>query len=66
MSKTQNTSSTDNDDLNMLSKHNLSEFLTTLKTWTQKIRAGELSARMPVSSLAEIMELSQDIRTLCR
>jgi len=61
MSKTQNTSSTDNDDLNMLSKHNLSEFLTTLKTWTQKIRAGELSARMPVSSLAEIMELSQDI-----
>jgi len=50
-----------NNKLHMLSKENLSNFLSSLQTWTQKIRAGELTARMPVSNHAEITELSQDI-----
>ena len=58
MSKAQSKNS---NDLNILSKENLSDFLSSLKTWTQKIRAGELSARVPVSNHTEIAELSQDI-----
>ncbi len=61
MSKAQSKNTSDNNDLNMLSKEDLSDFLSSLKTWTQKIRAGELSARVPVSNHAEISELSQDI-----
>ena len=61
MSKAQSKNTSDNNDLNMLSKEDLSDFLSSLKIWTQKIRAGELSARMPVSNHAEISELSQDI-----
>ena len=38
-----------------------SEFLTALRTWTQKIRAGELSARIPDCSQQDLSELSQDI-----
>ncbi|MDH3609086.1 MAG: hypothetical protein OEQ24_07585, partial [Gammaproteobacteria bacterium] len=61
MSKAQSKNTSDNNDLNMLSKEDLSDFLSSLKIWTQKIRAGELSARVPVSNHAEISELSQDI-----
>ena len=63
MNKAQNknTSITDSNELNMLSKQDLSDFLSSLRTWTQKIRAGELSARIPVSDNTEIAELSQDI-----
>ena len=38
-----------------------SEFLTALRAWTQKIRAGELSARIPGSTQPDLSELSQDI-----
>ncbi len=38
-----------------------SEFLTALRLWTQKIRAGELTARMPGYSNTEVAELGQDI-----
>ncbi len=58
--KTSNNALQDN-KLHKLSKENLSNFLSSLQTWTQKIRAGELTARMPVSNHAEITELSQDI-----
>ena len=51
----------DSDDMQTLSKQNLNNFLTSLRNWTQKIRAGELSARIPVSNHDEITELSQDI-----
>jgi len=61
MSKTQSKNSSDSNNLNMLSKESLSDFLASLKAWTQKIRAGELSARMDISNHAEIAELSQDI-----
>lgn len=61
MSKAQNKNTSYSSDLNMLPKENLSDFLTSLKVWTQKIRAGELSARIPISNHAEIAELSQDI-----
>lgn len=61
MSKAQSKNTSDNNELNMLSKEDLSDFLSSLKIWTQKIRAGELSARVPVSNHAEISELSQDI-----
>ncbi len=39
----------------------LNEFLSALRLWTQKVRAGELSARVPLPSEAELSELSQDI-----
>lgn len=45
----------------MLLGAKLNEFLATLRMWTQKIRAGELSARIPVFSQPELSELSQDI-----
>jgi two-component system nitrate/nitrite sensor histidine kinase NarX len=63
MSKAQNknASITDSNGLNMLSKQDLNDFLSSLRTWTQKIRAGELSARIPVFDHTEIAELSQDI-----
>lgn len=38
-----------------------SEFLTALRAWTQKIRAGELSARIPDRSPPDVSELGQDI-----
>ncbi len=37
------------------------EFLSALRLWTQKIRAGELAARIPGYSRAEFAELGQDI-----
>ena len=40
---------------------NVNDFLSALRLWTQKIRAGELTARIPEFSQAEIFELSQDI-----
>lgn len=61
MSKAQSKNTSDSNDLNMLSKQNLSDFLSSLKTWTQRIRAGDLSVRVPVSNHAELAELSQDI-----
>lgn len=45
----------------MYSDVKLTEFLTTLHMWTQKIRAGELAARIPVFPEPELSELSQDI-----
>ena len=36
-------------------------FLSDLRLWTQKVRAGEFSARMPEYSRAEVIELGQDI-----
>ncbi len=45
----------------MYSDVKLTEFLTTLHMWTQKIRAGELAARIPVFPESELSELSQDI-----
>ncbi len=39
----------------------LNDFLSSLRLWTQKIRAGELTARIPEPSQPEIFELSQDI-----
>lgn len=45
----------------MLSDAKLNEFLTALRMWTQKIRAGELSARVPVFPQSELSELGQDI-----
>ncbi len=61
MSKLQNKNTVDSDNATMLSKQDLSEFLHSLKSWTQKIRAGELAARIPVSEHAEMAELSLDI-----
>lgn len=49
------------DELYKLPKQNLSDFLSSLQTWTQKIRAGELSTRMPTTNQAALLELSQDI-----
>jgi len=48
----------------MQDQNNLSSeqsFLAALHEWTQKIRAGELTARIPVSSQSSLNELSQDI-----
>ncbi len=39
----------------------LNNFLTALENWTQKIRAGELSARIDTDSLTDLAELGQDI-----
>jgi two-component system nitrate/nitrite sensor histidine kinase NarX len=39
----------------------MDEFLSALRLWAQKIRAGELSARVPVPGQVDISELSQDI-----
>lgn len=50
-----------NTELRTLSASDLSEFLSALRLWTQKIRAGELSARVPKYSHTEVSELSQDI-----
>ncbi|QMU62376.1 MAG: GAF domain-containing protein [Gammaproteobacteria bacterium] len=68
MNKTQNKHSNSGssnpeqeEKMHALPKQDLSDFLSSLRTWTQKIRAGELSARIPVSEHSEITELSQDI-----
>ena len=37
------------------------DFLATLRRWTQKIRAGELDARVSLPAHPELRELSQDI-----
>jgi two-component system nitrate/nitrite sensor histidine kinase NarX len=50
-----------NDTIQTLPKQNLSDFLNSLRIWTQKIRAGDFSARIPDSDQKEIAELSQDI-----
>lgn len=50
--------------LQTLSKQNLSDFMSQLSLWTQKIRAGELTARISLpddNNQSEIIELSQDI-----
>lgn len=59
-----NNSLKQDETLPTLSKQNLSDFMSQLSLWTQKIRAGELSARIPLaddSDQDEITELSQDI-----
>ncbi len=68
MNKTQNKHSNSGssnpeqeEKMHALPKQDLSDFLSSLRTWTQKIRAGELSARIPVSEHSEITELSQEI-----
>jgi len=61
MSSAQKKSMQETDSLNALSKQKLSEFLTSLQTWTEKIRAGELTARMPVYDQIHIKELCHDI-----
>jgi len=61
MSKAQKTHASDAENLDTLSKQDLSDFLSSLQLWTQKIRAGELTARMPVFDQMEISELSHDI-----
>lgn len=53
-----------NKTLQTLSKQDLSNFMSQLSIWTQKIRAGELTARIPLpkdNEQGEITELSQDI-----
>ncbi len=60
MSKTDKKFTAD-DDFSSLSKEDLSNFLSSLKIWTQKIRAGELSARVPNSNHSATAELSQEI-----
>lgn len=44
-----------------LSSRDLYDFLSALREWTQKIRAGEFSARIPTDSDPEVSEVSQDI-----
>lgn len=61
MSKPENKSAADGNNFSALSKEDLSSFLSSLKAWTQKIRAGELSAHIPNSCHPEIAELSLDI-----
>jgi len=61
MSAAEKKSVEETDGLNALSKQNLSEFLSSLQIWTQKIRAGELTARMPVFDQLQIKELCHDI-----
>ncbi|MGH1536488.1 MAG: histidine kinase [Gammaproteobacteria bacterium] len=61
MNNKKNTSAHTNEELHSLPKQNLSDFLSSLQVWTQKIRAGELTARIPISDHAEFTELSQDI-----
>ena len=39
----------------------MDSFLSALRLWTQKLRAGELSARVPEIKQSELYELSQDI-----
>jgi two-component system nitrate/nitrite sensor histidine kinase NarX len=59
-----NNSPKQDETLQALSKQNLSDFMSQLSLWTQKIRAGELSARIPIpndSGQDVITELSQDI-----
>ena len=63
MSKTQSNktfSSTDSES-RTLSSSSLTDFLSAMHLWTQKIRAGELSARIPTPSETQLSELSQDI-----
>ena len=50
-----------NPEPKMSSSSNSSNFLSALRLWTQKIRAGELTARVPLPPQAELGELSQDI-----
>ena len=62
MSKVENKKISDNaNDFSSLSKHDLSDFLSSLKTWTQKVRAGELTARIPDSNQPDLSELSQEL-----
>ena len=49
------------DKLLTQSKQPVDDFLSSLRQWTQKIRAGELSARIPIEGRKELTELSQDI-----
>ena len=46
---------------NLSSEQSLRAFLSSLRQWTQKIRAGELTARIANSQHPEFSELSQDI-----
>ncbi|MEM7400354.1 MAG: histidine kinase [Pseudomonadota bacterium] len=49
------------DKNNLSTEQNLRAFLDSLRQWTQKIRAGELTARIANSQHPEFNELSQDI-----
>ena len=57
----QSTSSTSSKDKNLSADSNLNEFRSALHDWTQKIRAGELTARIPVDEESENYELCQEI-----
>lgn len=48
-------------EANLSSRSDIDDFLSALRLWTQKIRAGELSARLPEIAQSENFELSQDI-----
>ena len=48
-------------DLQSTTQQTVNDFLSSLRLWTQKIRAGELSARIPIAENSEISELCQDI-----
>ncbi len=62
MSKAQHKSfSSSENEWQTVSSSLLNNFLSALRSWTQKIRAGELSARMPLPIETELSELSQDI-----
>ena len=49
------------DQLQTQSRQTVEDFLISLRQWTQKIRAGELSARISITENNELTELSQDI-----
>ena len=57
----QSTNSTSSKAKKLSDDSNLSEFRSALHDWTQKIRAGELTARIPVDAESENYELFQEI-----
>lgn len=48
-------------EFELLPSDEMNDFLSSLYIWTQKIRAGELSARLPIITRPEISEIAQDI-----
>ena len=61
MTQSENKNILTEDKKRSLSKEDLDAFLSMLRQWTQRIRAGELTARIPINEHEEISELSQDI-----
>lgn len=53
-------------EANLSSRSDMDDFLSALRLWTQKIRAGELSARMPEIAQSENLELVQDINFVAK